>query len=55
MNNFTRGLLIGGLVGTALGLTGMGNSEWVRRNFLKPSRKAIRKASKVMGDVAKMM
>lgn len=55
MNNFTRGLLIGGVVGAALGLTGFTNSDWVQKKFLKPSRKAIKKASKVMNDVAGMM
>lgn len=55
MNNFTRGLLIGGLVGATLGLTGVVNSDWLQKNFWKPSRRAIRKASKVMNNVASMM
>ena len=55
MNNFTRGLLIGGLVGAALGLTGMKNSEWMNKKVLKPSRKAIKRASRVMSEVASMM
>ena len=55
MNNFTRGLLIGGFIGAALGLTGMKNSAWMKRNVLRPSRKAIKKASRVMSDVAGMM
>ena len=55
MNNFTRGLIIGGFVGATLGLTGMLNSSWVQRNFIRPSRKAIKKASRVMNDVAGMM
>ena len=55
MNNFTRGLIIGSFIGAALGLTGMKNSSWVQKNVLRPSRKAIRKASRVMNDVAGMM
>lgn len=55
MNNFTRGLLIGGFVGAALGLTGMKNSDWMKKKFWKPSRQAIKKASKVMSEVASMM
>ncbi len=55
MNNFTRGFIIGGFIGAALGLTGMKNSDWVQKNFWKPSRKAIKKASRVMSDVAGMM
>ena len=55
MNNFTRGLVIGSLVGAALGLTGMKNSSWVQKNVWKPSRRAIKKASKVMNSVAGMM
>lgn len=55
MNNFTRGLIIGGFLGATLGLTSMKNSDWVQKNFWKPSRKAIKKASRVMNDVAGMM
>ncbi len=55
MNNFTRGLLIGGFLGAALGLTGAVNSDWVQKKVWKPSRKAIKKASRVMSDVAGMM
>jgi len=55
MNKFTRGLLIGGLIGAALGLTGIRNSEWMQKKIWKPSRKAIRKASRVMNDVAGMI
>ena len=55
MNNFTRGLIIGGFIGAALGLTGMKNSDWIQKNFWKPSRKAIKRASRVMNDVAGMM
>ena len=55
MNNFTRGLLIGGFVGAALGLTGMKNSEWMNKKVWRPSRKAIKRASKVMSEVASIM
>ncbi len=55
MTNFTRGLLIGGLVGATLGLAGMMNSDWVQRNVWKPSKKAIKRASRVMNDAADMI
>lgn len=55
MNNFTRGLLVGGFLGATLGLTGMVNSDWLQKKVWKPSRRAIKKASKVMNDVAGMM
>lgn len=55
MNNFTRGLLLGGIVGTALGLSGIGNSAWMKKKVWKPSRQAIKRASKVMNEVASMM
>ena len=55
MNKFTRGLLIGGVIGAALGLTGMKNSAWMQKNVWRPSRRAIKKASRVMSDVASMM
>ena len=55
MNNFTRGLIIGGVVGAALGLTGMKNSEWMNKKVLRPSRRAIKRASKLMSEVASMM
>ena len=55
MNNFTRGLLIGGFIGAALGLTGIRNSDWVQKNVWRPSRKAIKRASRVMNNVASMM
>jgi len=55
MNKFTRGLIIGGVIGAALGLTGMKNSTWVQKNVWRPSRRAIKKASRVMSDVAGMM
>ncbi len=55
MNNFARGLLVGSIVGTALGLTGVGNSDWMKKKVWKPSRQAIKRASKVMNEVASMM
>lgn len=55
MNNFTRGLLVGSIVGTALGMSGVGSSMWMKKKVWKPSRKAIRRASKVMSEVASMM
>lgn len=55
MNNFTRGLLIGSIVGTALGMTGAGNSVWMKKKVWKPSRMAVKKVSKVMNEVANMM
>jgi len=55
MNNFTRGLIIGGFIGAALGLTGIRNSSWVQKNVWRPSRRAIKKASRVMSDFAGMM
>jgi len=55
MNNFTRGLIIGSFIGAALGLTGIKNSSWVQKNVWRPSRRAIKKASRVMSNVAGMM
>ena len=55
MNNFTRGLLIGSFIGAALGLTGIKNTAWMQKNVFRPSRKAIKKASRVMNDVAGML
>ena len=55
MNNFTRGMIIGSVVGTTLGMIGVNNNPWMRKNVLKPSKRAIKKAGKVMSDVAGMM
>ena len=55
MNNFTRGIIVGSVVGTTLGMFGLNSNTWMRKNVLKPSRRAIKKASKVMNDVAGMM
>ena len=55
MNNFTRGMVVGSIVGTAIGMFSAGNSKWMDKNVLKPSRHAIKKATKVMNDVVNMM
>ena len=55
MNNFTRGIIIGSIVGTALGAATASNSMWMKKNIVKPSKNAIKKASRVMSDVAGML
>ena len=55
MNKFTRGMIIGSVVGTTIGMLGVNNNMWMKKNVLKPSKRAIKKASKVMNDVAGMM
>mgnify|MGYP003449605672 CR=1 FL=1 len=48
MNNFTRGIIIGSIVGTALGAVSANNSVWMRKNIVKPSKNAIKKADMAM-------
>ena len=55
MNNFTRGIIIGSIVGTAVGAASVSNSMWMKKNIVKPSKNAIKKASRVMSDVAGML
>lgn len=55
MNKFTRGMIIGSVVGTTIGMLGISNNVWMKNNVLKPSRRAIKKASKIMNDVANIM
>lgn len=55
MNNFTRGVIIGSIVGTAIGATSVSNKVWMKKNVIKPSKMAIKKASRVMNDVAGML
>lgn len=55
MNNFTRGIIIGSVVGTALGAASASNNMWMKKNIVKPSKNAIKKASRVMNDVAGML
>ena len=55
MNNFTRGMVIGSIVGTAVGMISKTNSKWMKNSVLKPSKHAIKKATKVMNDVVDMM
>ena len=55
MNNFTRGIVIGSIVGTAIGAATMNNRMWMKKNVIKPSKNAIKKASRVMNDVAGML
>ena len=55
MNNFTRGIIIGSVVGTAIGAATASNSMWMKKNIVKPSKNAIKKASRVMNDVAGML
>lgn len=55
MNNFTRGMIVGSVVGTTLGMIGVNNNQWMKKNVLKPSKRVIKKVGKVMNDVAGMM
>ena len=55
MNKFTRGLIIGGVIGAAIGLTGLKNYDWMQKKVFKPSRRAMRKAGRFMNDMANMM
>ena len=55
MNNFTRGIIVGSIIGTAIGATSVSNKMWMKKNVINPSKYAKKKASRVMSDVAGML
>ncbi len=55
MNNFTRGMVIGSIVGATIGMVSKTDNKWIKNDVLKPSKHAIEKATKVMNDVVDMM
>jgi hypothetical protein len=55
MNSFARGIIVGSMVGATIGALGANNNVWMRKNVIKPSRRAMRRASRVMNDVAGML
>ena len=48
-------MMIGSAIGATLGMLGSTNEMWMKKNVLKPGKRAIKKASRVMNDVASML
>lgn len=55
MNSFTRGIIVGSMVGATIGMMGANKNVWMKKNVIKPGRRAMKKASRVMNDVAGML
>lgn len=55
MRGFAKGIVLGSIVGVAIGAMSDESSLWMRKNVKRKGKHMIRKASRLMDNVSRMM